>query len=61
MLPCFIGDLDPRLAPVLPDKRIERTFWLVTHKDTHQLARIKAAREWIIGVAASQRHRLLPP
>ncbi|MFN9579522.1 MAG: LysR family transcriptional regulator [Novosphingobium sp.] len=55
VLPCFMGDADPALVPVLPDRRITRSFWLVTHKDTHQLARIRAGRDWILGVV--QRHR----
>ena len=60
VLPCFIGDGDPALVPVLPERRIVRSFWLVTHKDTHQLARVRAAKDWIL--AAAQRHRatLLP-
>lgn len=55
VLPCFIGDRDERLVPVIPDKRITRSFWLVTHKDNHQLARIKAGKEWLFDLV--QRHR----
>jgi len=55
VLPSFIGDSDPDLEVVLPDFRIVRTFWLVTHKDTHQLARVRAGREWIAEMA--RRHR----
>lgn len=61
VLPCFIGDADPRLIPVLPQKRITRSFWLVTHKDTHQLARIKAGRDWIIQAVQANRRTLMPP
>ncbi|MEA3265281.1 MAG: LysR family transcriptional regulator [Pseudomonadota bacterium] len=60
VLPCFMGDADPALAPVLPDRRITRSFWLVTHKDTHQLARIRAGRDWILGVVQRHRGQLLP-
>lgn len=60
VLPCFIGDSDPRLVPVLPSKRIVRAFWLVTHKDTHQLARIKAGRDWILQAVQANRSALLP-
>lgn len=60
VLPCFIGDADPRLVPVLSSKRIVRTFWLVTHKDTHQLARIKAGRDWILQAVQANRSALLP-
>lgn len=60
VLPCFMGDADPALVPVLPERRITRSFWLVTHKDTHQLARIRAGRDWILGVVQRHRAQLLP-
>ena len=60
VLPCFMGDADAALVPVLPDRRITRSFWLVTHKDTHQLARIRAGRDWILGVVQRHRGQLLP-
>jgi len=60
VLPCFMGDADPALVPVLPERRITRSFWLVTHKDTHQLARIRAGRDWILSVVQRHRGQLLP-
>lgn len=60
VLPCFMGDADPALVPVLPERRITRSFWLVTHKDTHQLARIRAGRDWVLGVVQRHRGQLLP-
>lgn len=60
VLPCFIGDSDPALAPLFPDKRITRSFWLVTHKDTQQLGRITACKEWLLRVASQERAVLLP-
>jgi DNA-binding transcriptional LysR family regulator len=60
VLPCFMGYADSALVPVLPDRRITRSFWLVTHKDTHQLARIRAGRDWILGVVQRHRGQLLP-
>lgn len=61
ILPCFIGDADDRIVPVLPERRIVRTFWLVMHKDTHQLARIKAGKDWILATVQKHRAALLPP
>lgn len=61
VLPCFIGDADAGLVPLFPEKRILRTFWLVTHKDTHALARVKAFKTWLTEVVARERGRLLPP
>lgn len=60
VLPCFIGDADKWLVPVLPDRRIIRSFWLVTHKDTHNLARVRAFKDWITALITRERGRLLP-
>lgn len=60
VLPCFIGDRDPALEPVLPDNRITGSFWLVTHKDTHQLARVQAFRNWLTRLVRRHREQLVP-
>jgi DNA-binding transcriptional LysR family regulator len=61
VLPCFIGDADAGLVPVLPERRILRGFWLVTHKDTHNLARVRAGKAWLADAVQAQRTALLPP
>ncbi len=60
VLPCFVGDADKWLVPVLPDQRITRSFWLVTHKDTHNLARVRAFKDWLTALVGRERGRLLP-
>jgi DNA-binding transcriptional LysR family regulator len=60
VLPCFIGDADPSLRPIFPDRMITRSFWLVTHKDTHNLARVRAFKTWLGELVVQQRHRLNP-
>lgn len=60
VLPCFIGDSDPALLPVLPERQITRSFWLVTHKDTHSLARVRAFKDWLTELVGQERSRLLP-
>lgn len=55
ILPCFIGDADRSLVKVLPDIRILRSFWVVTHQDTQRLKRVRAFRSWLGDIA--QRHR----
>lgn len=60
VLPCFIGDTDSRLLPVFPDHRIVRNFWLVSHKDTHQLARVRAVKEWLVECVQRNRNMLVP-
>lgn len=61
VLPCFMGDADPALVPVLPERRIIRSFWLVTHKDNQNLARIKAGKDWLAESVQRRRELLLPP
>lgn len=60
VLPCFMGDADKWLVPVLPEVRIIRSFWVVTHKDTHALSRVRAFKDWLTTQMARQRARLLP-
>ncbi|MBV9842910.1 MAG: LysR family transcriptional regulator [Sphingomonadaceae bacterium] len=50
VLPCFIGDSEPRLARVLPALRLQRSFWLVTHEDTRHFERIRRFGDWLLGV-----------
>jgi DNA-binding transcriptional LysR family regulator len=61
VLPCFMGDADPALVAVLPERRIVRSFWLVTHRDTQNLARIKAGKDWLLDAVQRHRELLLPP
>ena len=39
---------------------ITRSFWLVTHKDTHNLARVRAFKTWLGDLVRQQHGRLLP-
>lgn len=61
VLPCFMAEGDARLVPVIPARRIMRSFWLVTHKDTQRLARVRAAIDWLAETAAANRAVLVPP
>ncbi|EZP48757.1 MULTISPECIES: LysR family transcriptional regulator [Sphingomonas] len=59
VLPRFIGDASADLVPVLPERQIRRTFWIVTHQDTRRLARVQAFQSWLIAQVEQQRERLL--
>jgi DNA-binding transcriptional LysR family regulator len=59
ILPCFIGDIDPRLVRVLPEVRIQRTFWLVAHQDTRGLERVRFFVDWLVGMTAAHRDELI--
>ena len=60
VLPDFIGSRTPGLEPVCGEKTIRRSFWLVTHKDTQGLARVRAGKEWLLRCVTEGRERLLP-
>lgn len=60
VLPCFMAEGDARLVPVLPERRILRSFWLVTHKDTQRLARVRAGKDWLADTVAANRAVLVP-
>lgn len=60
VLPCFIGDADPTLVTVLPERRIVRSFWLVRHKDTASLARVRAFSDWLVEQVQRERMTLMP-
>jgi DNA-binding transcriptional LysR family regulator len=60
VLPRFIGNADPDLVPLLPNRTILRSFWIVTHADTNSLARVRAGKDWLIETVAAQRSVLLP-
>lgn len=56
LLPRFIGAQDARLQPVLPDQvSLTRSFWLVVHRDTRQLARVAAFVDWLVKLIASEK------
>ena len=48
VLPHFMATSHPELRAVLPDEvRITRTFWLLMHADSKDLARIRAVADYI--------------
>ncbi|MFV0644649.1 MAG: LysR substrate-binding domain-containing protein [Sphingomonadaceae bacterium] len=60
ILPVFMAADDTRLVPVLPDTHITRSFWIVTHKDTHKLLRVRAFTRWLDDTVRAQHHTLMP-
>jgi len=48
VLPDFMAQHDTGLEPVLGESvAVHRTFWLVTHQDTHATSRIQAVSTWL--------------
>lgn len=61
VLPHFIAGAEPALVRVLPEVTITRSFWLVTHRDTRQLRRVRAFSAWLGELVVKHRAKLLPP
>jgi DNA-binding transcriptional LysR family regulator len=58
LLPCFLGDLSPALARVLPPPaELTRELWIATHRDLRRTARVRAFMAFV--GAAIQRERPL--
>lgn len=56
ILPCFLGDTTPGLRRLLlREVAIERSFWLVVHRDMRRVSRVEAFIAWLRDeVAAAQ-------
>jgi DNA-binding transcriptional LysR family regulator len=53
VLPDFIARHEPSLRCVLPDKvSLGRTYWMVSHSDVAESARVRALREFLHGEVA---------
>jgi DNA-binding transcriptional LysR family regulator len=56
VLPHFMATAHPQLRPVLPDEvTISRTFWLLMHADSKDLARIRAVADYIYETVENER------
>jgi DNA-binding transcriptional LysR family regulator len=47
---------DPTLEVVLPDLVFDRTYWITSHADTHDLMRVRTVADFIISEVAANRH-----
>jgi DNA-binding transcriptional LysR family regulator len=57
VLPCFLAE---GLGRVLPGVLIERRFWLSTHREVHDTARLRAVTAWVRALCAGAAGRLSP-
>ena len=56
VLPHFMATAHPELCPVLPAEiSISRTFWLLMHADSKDLARIRAVADYIYETVEAER------
>jgi len=52
----YAARADAELVVVLPDVVFERTYWLATHADTHDLMRVRVVSDFIVSEVAASRH-----
>ncbi len=57
----FIARRFKDLVPVLPERRAQRSYWLVTHEDTRGLGRIRAVAEHLAKSVARDRGMFMSP
>lgn len=57
VLPCFLAE---GLVRVLPERRLTRRFWISTHREVADTARVRAVRDWLKALVAAERGRLSP-
>jgi len=54
ILPCFLADAVPGLERLLErEVSVERSFWLVVHRDMRRVARVEAFIAWLRGEVAA--------
>ncbi|WP_237392563.1 LysR family transcriptional regulator [Aurantiacibacter rhizosphaerae] len=60
VLPCFMAETKPELVRIVPEQSIIRRFWIVTHRDTHNLAKVKLVRRWLVNCVRGSKDALMP-
>jgi DNA-binding transcriptional LysR family regulator len=61
MLPCFMAAREPELVRLLADEvRIFRSYWMVTHADVRELARVRTAVDFIVDRVQAEHEVFLP-
>ena len=57
VLPCFMAE---GLTRIIPQVLLQRRFWLSTHADVHNTARLRAIQQWLRDLVRVQQHLLTP-
>ena len=61
ILPCFIAEAEPRLQRILPkDVQLMRSFHMISHSDTRNLARIQVVAAFLVREVTAARSLFSP-
>lgn len=55
----YAAQLYPELRRILPDHRFTRSYWLVSHPDTHDTRRVREIRRYIVGKVRDARRQFI--
>jgi DNA-binding transcriptional LysR family regulator len=55
VIPYFMAHAEKNLVPVLPDKNIERSYWLQFNPDSKQIARVRTTIDFIVNQIISDK------
>ena len=59
ILPCFIGDAEPRLERVTPPvSEIAAEYWVIVHRDLRRAVCVRAVIDWVHALFDAQRDAL---
>jgi DNA-binding transcriptional LysR family regulator len=58
--PHYLVESRTDLKPVLPELVVTRTYWMATHIELHEIARVRVVHDWIYALAAEHRLQLTP-
>jgi DNA-binding transcriptional LysR family regulator len=56
VIPCYIGDADPRLERLTaPIPELDATYWMIVHRDLRRSACVRAVIDWMKALFTEQR------
>lgn len=56
----FMASTDPDLVRVLPEIAFRRSYWMLSHPDTHDLRRVRTVRDFVTERTRERRREFLP-
>ncbi len=54
VLPCYMAASDPDLRLLLPDERIERSYWISTRRELHKSVRLRVVWDYVVGLCEAE-------
>lgn len=61
VLPCYLASGDPRLVPLLPAERIQRSYWMSTRRELHKSVRLRLLWDYLLQLCDQEQALLLGP